>query len=403
MTEVDAPASCPRCSATARPGARFCRTCGAELSSVAVVPAPRRPADGDQVATDHPAPIPRRRRWWPAGRRLPLAFAGGLVLVLLAGYGVTTLLGAVNGPDDRVRALFDALADRDGGRLGDLAGCAGAVMCQPDALRQGYQPPEQVEIGAVTYGDPASSDTTRRPNRNRATVAVRYQVDGQQHDQAVTLIREGAGLVRTWRVVTPPGALVDVISGTVATARLGGGEVATVREATTGDRRDGAVWAPPGVYTLAAMETPLVAARPSTVAVAGERQAVTVNVAVRSEVVDVVTGQIRARIDACAAQLTLQPDTGSGPLSNCPMRVNSRYSFTRDARWTVLEYPRVELRQTDDGAVVVHTATPGRARADYAYTLDVIEPKSWTATATTVDVTVSGPVDVDGGRIVWSG
>ncbi|SCL12793.1 hypothetical protein GA0070616_0020 [Micromonospora nigra] len=403
MTEVDAPPRCPRCSAPARPGARFCRACGAELSpAAALIPAPRPPANGDQVVTD-PPPSARRRRWWPPGRRLRLAIAGGLGVILLAGYAVTSLVAAGNGPDDQVREVFAALADRDGGRLAELAGCAGGPLCHPAALRTGYQPPDQVEILTVAYGDPAAGDSTRRPNRNRATVSVRYRVDGQAHDQAVTLIRDGRGLSRSWRVVTPPGALVDVLSATVATARLAGGEVPTVREATAGDRRDGAVWAPPGIYTLAAVETPLVAARPSTVVIAGERQAVTVNVAVRPEVVDVVTRQIRERVDACAAQPTLQPDTGTGPLSNCPMRAETRYSFTRGARWTVLGYPRVELRQADDGAVTVHTVAPGRARADYSYTLDVIEPRTWTATATTVDISVSGTVSVAGGRITWDG
>ncbi|KAB1943181.1 zinc ribbon domain-containing protein [Micromonospora sp. ALFpr18c] len=401
-TQLDAPASCPSCAAPARAGARFCRACGAELSSAGpLVPAPRT-GEHDQVAARPRIRSATWRRWLP-GRRLRLILAGAVVVVLLVGYGVTSLIAAGNGPDDRVRDLFAALADRDGVQLGKVADCDGSAMCQPASLRQGYQPPEQVEIRSVAYGDPAAGDTTRRPNRNRATVSVRYQVGGQAHDQAVTLTRDGRGLLRSWRVLDPPGALMDVISATVPTARLAGAEVATVRAPAADDRSDGAVWAPPGVYTLAAVDTPLVAAVPSTVVVAADRQAATVDVTVRPEVVDAVTGQVRERIDACARQPDLQPDTGSGPLSNCPLGVTTRYAFTRDARWAVLEYPRVELRQDDAGAVTVRTVTPGRARVTYSYTLDVVEPRSWTSTAETLDITVGGAVAVDSGRIVWAG
>ncbi|WP_405097536.1 hypothetical protein [Micromonospora sp. NBC_01412] len=53
--------------------------------------------------------------------------------------------------------------------------------------------------------------------------------------------------------------------------------------------------------------------------------------------------------------------------------------------------------------MTVHTIAPGQARADYSYTLDVVEPRSWTATATTMDISVGGTVSVDGGRITWDG
>jgi hypothetical protein len=399
-----AAAACPGCGTAARPGARFCRSCGQPLPEPATPTSETTepPAVPSSPAADTAPDSPAQRRVL----RRRLIIAGVVVLVLLAAYtAVAAMQNTVAGPDGPVKDLFAALADRDGGRLGELAGCGAAPLCQPAALRTGYRPPEQVSILGVTYGDPLRGDQTRRPNKNRATVQVRYQLAGAAHEDTVGLQRDSGGLVRAWRITKPPGGLLDILSTTVPTARLAGAQVITVTAPADGLRTDGAVWAPPGIYTLAAVDTPLVGAVPITVTVAGDmgRQRLTLDVAVKPDAAAEVDRQVHARIDACAQQSDLRPDVGHAALSNCPFEYPTQYTAVRDVHWTIVDYPRIELRKSDDGTVTVHTQKPGHATVTFSYSLDVLEPRRWTPVDGTTDITVSGAVTSDGEKITWVG
>jgi hypothetical protein len=399
---------CPRCAAPARTDARFCRACGTPL---AAPPAPRPPTD-DQVAVvpvpvDTTAsalrPVDRPRRWWRS-RRVQLSAAALVITGIVGWYALVTLIDRTHPPDGPVKDLFAALAAHDGERARSLIDCGPA--CAGDALRTGYEPPTGVEITSTRYGTANPDDQTRRPNRNRAVVAVRYHLGADAHTDAIGLQRTGTGLVRTWHITRPPGALLDITSTAVPRAHLAGAEVRTVTAPAAGRNTAGAIRALPGRYTLAGDDTPLLAATSTTVDVAGdrgERIRIALTVTVKPAALDSVRQQIRTRIDTCAQQPTLTPTSSGGRNTPCPWRGSTQYTFTRNIRWTVVDYPTVTLRLDDASAVTVHTTTPGHVRLDYESTLDVLEPRRWAPQTATVEVTVAGAVTSAGNTISWTG
>lgn len=411
---------CPACGAAPKAGARFCRTCGGTLPAedtatsaglpsgeadpqvrTSALPQMRTRANlGVRLRVVRAAVGPTLRRW-ARSRRVRLVVGGGLVLVLVVAVGLVVFLRSVNPPDGPVRDFFAALAARDAAKVDQLTECRPASMCGADALRSGYEPPTGVKILEVTYGEP--DKTTRRPNKGRATVRVSYELAGATHTDIATLSRTGSGLVRHWLILHPPGGWLDIVSTTVPTAKLGGATVDTVTAASFG-RDSGSVYAWPGKWTLAAKETPLVAAVPTTVTVAGGgSQQLTLDVSVRPEVASEVERQIRTRIDTCATKDALRPNAGGGILSNCPFSATTSYVYTKDIRWTIVDYPKIEIKKNDDGSVKVRTVTPGHARVDYQVSTDVLEPRRWTPASDTRDIKISGAVSVDNGSIVWNG
>lgn len=387
MTGTD----CPSCGATARPGARFCRTCGTALTA----PAPVQP-------TDTPAkPATTRRRWWRS-RRLQVAVAVLTVVACGGWYALTAAIAAAHPPEDPVRDLFAALNDRDGQRLADLVDCRPARLCTAASLATGYTPPSEVTLLETTFGDPVAGDTTKRPDKNRATVKVRYRLPNGEHTETVQLARDRAGLVRRWHITTSPGAGLDVITTTPGTARAAGAAVDTV---TAAPSREASLLLPPGTWTITADPTALLTTDPVKVHASGDRdrQSVRLTSRVRPDVLGPVQDQIRARIDACAAVDDLRPDVGTGLLSNCPFSATTRYTVVRNVRWEVRQYPEIELRQDDAGTVTVHTTRAGRAQVRYQYSREIVSPDTFNDVTDTVDITVGGQVDVAAGAATWSG
>jgi hypothetical protein len=414
MTESDL--TCPNCRAALPAGARFCRSCGVSVPAAAVLVDEQPPAPTGALPAPTPTiTVPAYRRWlaaarvplrrWWRSRRVRWVVAVVLVVTVGGGIGLVYTLSGLNPPDGPVRELFAALAAHDAPRAGRLGGCHTSALCSDGALRTGYQAPTHLVIGETTYGLP--DPTTRRPDKRRASVRVRYQLGGVEHTDTVTLLRSGGGLVRHWSIADPPGEALDVLSSTVTTARLGGADVPAVAPDAVTWRRDGGIHAWPGVYTLAAKETALVAAVPTTVVVAGDSgvQRVTIDVAVRPTVTTEVDRQVRARIDTCATKTALRPDSGGGILPDCPFSATTSYVYTKDIRWTVVDYPKIEIRKADDGSIKVRTTTPGHARVDYQVSTDVIEPRRWTPTSTTTEIKVSGEVEAtkDGTGVTWNG
>jgi hypothetical protein len=328
-------------------------------------------------------------------RRLLLLAAGALVLVVVASV-VSVIQSTRYSPDRPVLAFFAAMQARDGARLAQLSHCESSPLCAAGALDTGYQPPEQVEITGVQYGE--ADEQTRRPNHSRAVVSVRYRLAGAVHEDRVSLDRADFGLFRDWSIGTPPGAWLDVVSPRVAQARLAGATVATVPEPGTGRSTDGAVWALPGVYTLQAVADPLFDAAPSTVTVTGaDRQSDELAVALKPTVLPAVDRQVRARIDACAEQDDMRPTVAAG---GCPMRYSSNFAFTRKVRWSITKYPTLEIRLTDAGPQV-HTTTAGAATVRYQWTTGVLEPREWTTDSETTEITIGGRVELVDGTPTW--
>lgn len=337
-------------------------------------------------------------------RRLLLVGIGALVLLVVVSV-VSVIQSTFYTPDRPVREFFAAMQARDGARLAELSHCESSPLCAAGALAQGYTPPELLDIVNVAYGGALPDDPTRRPDRSHAVVTVRYRLAGAEHEDGVSLERANFGLFRDWAINTPPGAWLDVVSPHVARAQLAGASVPTVNQAGAGAHTTGAVWALPGVYTLTAAADPLYDTTPVTVTVTGaDRQHAEPAVSLKIGILEDVDQQVRARIDACAEQDDMRPDvdTGStGPgAGGCPFQHSSRYAFTRDVRWTVERYPKLEIRVGDDGPEL-HTTKPGKARITYEWTTGVLEPRDWTTESAISEITVSGRVEMVDGKPTW--
>jgi hypothetical protein len=348
-----------------------------------------------------------RNRWRRLNRRTRRLVAGGLALLLvLTCGGYVVIQNVFYSPDEPVRHLFAALEAKDAaGQLHGYMDCD--PICQPGALSVGYVPPTHLQIMGVRYGGPVKGDVTRRPNRGGAVVLVRYQLGGSTYDDSVAVYRNNRGLLRPWGIGGPPGAWLDVVSNSLDTAKVAGATVKTIAPLPPGSvRNQGEAWAPPGIYTVSGRQSALFGSTPVQVTIAGNttaRQEVKLDLTVKPSVVDEVNRQVHTRIDECAAVADFSPKTDSSEiLSNCPFWFDTLYVETQGIKWTVLDYPQIELRLGDDQSVTVHTTAPGHARVDYAYSFQVIPPREWTPTSATVDIDVNGSVVEDGGKVVWS-
>ena len=422
MSEIDpairpaSTAACPRCGAAARPGARFCRTCGTNLVDPApdgdlapepVVPASAPvPAPLPEVSTTAAADSAPSSPWMRRLLRRRLLLGGVVALVLVVVVSVVAVIQSTfYAPDRPVRAFFAAMQERDGARLAELSHCESSPLCTAGGLTSGYQAPEQLEIVGVEYGAALPDDQTRRPDRSHAVVTVRYQLAGAVHEDRVSLDRADFGLFRDWSINTPPGAWLDVVSPYAATAQLAGATVSTVKQAGTGTNTKGAVWALPGVYTLTAVPDPLYDVQPGSVTVTGaDRQAAEPTVSLKVNILEEVDHQVRARVDECARQADMRPtvDTGSPAGGGCPFQHSSKFTFIRNVRWTVDRYPDLEIRLADSGPQV-HTTKPGQATITYEWTRGVLEPRDWTTESAASEITVSGPVELVDGKPLWRG
>jgi hypothetical protein len=330
------------------------------------------------------------------------------LLLALACGGYVAIQNTWYTPDQPVRALFAALAAKDGAALAGLGECI--AVCQAGGMSQGYEPPTRFQVVGVSYGGAAPDDPTRRPNHNRAGVRVRYQVSGVTYDDIVGVSRPGSGLLRPWEISGPPGGYVQVVSTGLPTAKIAAATVKAIVPGPDLPRRVGAVFVPPGVYTVSGTQSVLWESAPVRLVIAGDLNRfsdgagnrVELDLSVKPTVVDEVRRQIRERIDRCAAVPSFRPITDpSAILPNCPFSADDKYTTTQDLRWTIIDYPQIELRLDDDHSVTVHTVTPGHARLSYSYTLNVVEPRTWTPTSQTVAVVPAGEVTEDSGNVVW--
>jgi hypothetical protein len=410
---------CPRCGAPATAGARFCRTCGAALTDTPPAPEPQPgpaalPGSVPQVTpAQQAAPDPAADRvdalapalaWWnrrPRGRTPWLAGVGvALVLVLaLAGYLVAVAVGdARNPPEQPVRALFAALAARDTAAAAELAGCTTAA-CTGTVLATGYEPPTDVHLGKVSYGE--ASDDTRRPDKSLAYVPVTYRLGGTDQQVTIRVQRAGSGLARPFRILAGGTGRLTVTAAHLQHVQLAGALVPT-------GKPDTAVTVLPGTYTARVPDTdPLFTATgpvnvdvPATADERADPTPLTLPVKVRPDVVDQVDEQIRAFLHDCAKQDTLTP-------RGCPFQVPGIVIGADEVRWTLQRPPVVDVVPADDptGApATVRTTTPGQVSVTYtAFTSAGGDRDTITEQ---LPVTITGTVDVDPDhpdRVVWTG
>jgi len=403
--------TCPRCGAPAAAAARFCRACGAPIGAgPAPVAAPEPvpvpgpvPAPAPEVRTDALAPT---RAWWnrrPRDRTPWLAGLGVALLVVLALVGYLAAVAVSNArypPDQPVRALFAALADRDTAAAAALATCT-TPACTGAALSTGYEPPTDLQVGEISYGDP--SDSTRRPDKSIAYVPVTYRLGGAAQAVTMRVQRTGTGLARPFRIMSGATGRLAVTAGRLDQVQLGGATVPTGEQGVT---------VLPGRYTVQAPAgDPLFAAAPATpahvdVPATADPRATPVTlqlpVQIRPNVVDQVDEQVDVFLTACAQQDTLTP-------AGCPFRAPGIVIGEAGVRWHIDQAPVLEVVPADepgptDPPAVVRTITPGRVTVTYAAFTSVAGARS--TVTRQLPVRIGGTVDVDPaqpGRIVWSG
>ncbi len=452
-------AACPHCGAATREGARFCRACGRQLAvaatpsvasvdsaSVAPVAPVAAVADAAEVRPPAASSDPDRggsaapatssspfsscsawlrgaaRRWAvrePASagsapdspeqrRRLRrrLLIGGALVIAVIAACAGATMVDRVVFPPDRaVRAFFDALAAKDTAAIRSLGGCRSGPLCDDKALDSGYVPPARLQIGDVRFGANAEGQLARLPRRTSAAVSVRYEVGGTGFDDVLTLRR--AGWFEGWRLSSVPGWQLIVDGAQIPQVRVAAATVTARPEDQLGlNPAVAKVWALPGAYTVAVASDVLYTAEPVTVTVGGATRETTVRLEarLRDDLTADVNRQVTARVDACAAQATLTPDTDNTLLSghDCPFSATSRYTILRNITWRITRYPRVELTAGAARTLAVRTVGDGEAVLSYDWSFDILEPRDWTALSETVTFSVGGQVTVgDDGKAVW--
>jgi hypothetical protein len=412
--------ACPRCGAPAAAAARFCRACGAPLTASpepapAPDPAPPAPPAPAPVAVPEPVAAPGHkwadalapaRAWWnrrPRGRT-PLLAGGGVALVVvlaLVGYlAVVAINNARYPPDQPVRALFAALTARDAGAAAELAACTTAA-CTGAALAAGYEPPTDVEIGEITYGDP--TDDTRRPDKSLASVPVKYRLGGVPQTVTMRVQRTGDGLARPFRILTGATGHLAVTAGHLKQVQLGGARVPVDEQGLT---------ALPGRYTVQVPDTdplfaptPAAPARVDVTATSDPRAtptALQLPVQIRPQVVDQVDEQVAAFLDACAEQETLTP-------RGCPFRVPGIVIGADNVRWTVERPPVIQVVPVDepsptDPPAAVETVESGRVRVTYTAFTSAGGSRSTLTEQLPIEIT--GTVDIDPvkpGQVIWTG
>ncbi|WP_432830034.1 zinc ribbon domain-containing protein [Dactylosporangium sp. CA-092794] len=400
---LPAPApGCPHCGAATRPDARFCRACGRPLSGD---PAPVAPDEVAPVAPDEPAsttvdaPLQRRRL------RRRIIIGGALVLAVISGYlTAITADRVLHQPERSVRAFFAALTAKDTAAIRALTNCRYGPLCEPGALDAGYVPPAGLEITDVRYGSGAGQDEpTRLPDRSSVAVLVRYQAGGKSFDDVIALRR--GGWFDDWTIAAAPGWPLVLTSAQLPKVRVAAATVAAGRD--NGQGFSGKAWALPGVYTVTVADDPLYTADPITLTVGGSAQETRISpvARLRDDLAAEVNRQVKERIDACAGQETVRPDTDPALLSgnDCPFSALDRYTITRNVTWRVTRYPQLTLAVGDARPVLVRTVTEGEALVSYDWSTDILEPRRWTAFSETVAFSVGGQAATgDDGKVVWT-
>lgn len=350
---------CPQCATpAARASSRYCQSCGTPL-----------------VPDDQRAPVTRERLGRKGKRRLLVVAAVIGVGVLVAG-GLRVTESWLYGPEQPVDELLALVEDKRGSEISELLDIDSPLL-NDEALAKGYTPPADMEVVGWDHGLPGqrSHDETRRPERDTATVKVRYRVADKAHTTEVSVEREPYGWVRGWEII--PGTSVMVGSVRVASphvqkARVGGREI-DVGEAEDYLNRSGGHTALVGSYGVTFDGDRLfkggeVGTVDVSAGLPGEHPPSKVaidDVEVQPGLSPEVTRRVNDHLDECAASTKLRPP-------GCPFRVERESFFTVDqAAWTITQRPQLDLSLNTDKVssdpIRIETKKPGTAEVSYTY------------------------------------
>jgi hypothetical protein len=399
--------------AGARPGARFCSTCGEAIPAVVVEepeadpePEPRHRAqrrvpwhernpepEEPEEEPEHEAPrwLAWLRRedaagWARPGFRVPLRLvlpiAIGAAVIIAAGTVVYFVQDRWFSPEDPARELFAALEAGDGPAVAALLEVDPEThpLLASGALDTGYEAPTGFEVVSVEHDvktkiTPAGDgigvrlveDYTQRPDMEHARVTVSYQLGGETFTKELDAVREAGGWFRPWSL--NPAPLVTTI---IPSASVDGSfQLAGIVTTELGTVQDGLYDAPvsllalPGVYTVAAQGNALYEGVEETVTVPlGVEETARATTTLRPDAIEGVTAAVQSHIDECA-------QTGGAPAPECGFREDSGWlSLIRGTpQWDVLSYPEVEVSASSgddtEWPLEVRTATPGAATITY--------------------------------------
>jgi hypothetical protein len=335
------------------------------------------------------ADAPRRRP-----RRFVIIVAAAVVVLVTFGLVVLTNTGDSQEPEQQVREMFAALTARDGARLAHVLDCQSSPLCAATGITTGYEPPEDVQL----HG-------RQRDGGDRIQVLVQYRLNSVSLNTAVEVSRYRSGMFgHEWHITKAPGGRIQLHSQHWKRARLASIEVPISSDPAAPNA--GKLWAPPGIYAATTAGDALFEPATAAITVTGREdpEPATLPTAFKSGVADEVQRQIRARIDKCATDPQMRPAADpAAVLNDCPFGHYTKYTFTRSPKWTISQYPSVELNIKDDTSVTVHTTTPGKAQISYDYSFDIIEPRTWHPFTATEDITVAGTVTLDSGAVAWTG
>ncbi|MFC5004440.1 hypothetical protein ACFPIJ_42265 [Dactylosporangium cerinum] len=376
------------------------------------VPLPSLPAHaGPPTAGVAVAPRSSRQQ-----RRRTTQILAGVLAVLIVVTAVTIVRNSYGPPPrELVQRLFDAIADRDDEAFSLAGKCSDNPLCTAVALKTGYQPPTNIHIDSEREL-PAD---TQLPGTKRRNVTVSFDLNGRRATNEVGLTyRKQNFFGGSWSITEPPGSVITIPGPTHFLIDLAGADLPPIAADVPVT-----AWAPPGVYTVSKAGTALLEASQVTVTIGADGKdgagdtngpggtdggeastTVTLPDTIKAGVAEQVIAQVRAGIDACAAQGSFNPDTDPtlGTINTCPMRHSTRYSITDKPQWTVLQYPQVRLDPAPDGTITVTTTTAGRAEIHYRWTMYLAEPRTWYEVNAVEEFKVNGRVTADNGTPTWA-
>jgi hypothetical protein len=314
----------------------------------------------------------------PGRRRALLAAAAVVLLMLAAVYAVRVTVAS---PESTVEAYFAALADRDAGAAlqvtaPEVAGQVSRDVINDAVLRSAdYSPPGQVSVTGVTV------------EGRDAIAEVTFTIDGQQHQVALRLRRDGGivdAVVHRWLVIDGVGSLLlREVPGQIT---VNGQPVAAYDG--LGPRILPAL---PGGYRIGVPDgDPLWEPRSTPARVAPQRATeVDASLVPRPAIREEVDRQIIRLLDGCAASTELVPP-------GCPFGY-AVVGSAEQVRWRIVSYPNIGLSPGPERAepvAVVHTAREGEAM--------VTGTRRFVGRfEDTVPIPVSGMVRVSGGTVVF--
>jgi hypothetical protein len=277
------------------------------------------------------------------------------------------------------------------------------VLCAGSALAADYEPPADVRIGEVAYGEPAGDGDQK--DKSVAYVPVTYRLGDKPQSVTMRVQRIGSGLSRPFRLMSGATGRLTVTADHLKQVQLGGALVPVNEPGSLG------VAALPGSYTVKVPDgdplfgpAPDVPARIDIAAVADAAAApvpLVVPVQIREGVAGQVEQQIKAFLDECAKQQTLTP-------RSCPFRVKGIIIGVTGVRWSIEQPPAIEVVPAEepeptDPPATVRTVTPGRAGVTYsAFTSAGGDRTTFTEE---IPIEIKGTVAADPanpGRVLWT-